>query len=175
MSLLESLKGAFVQILATYIPILELNANRSMKTRRKSTRLALISGVPVTIFLMERVSIRAKKAVIGLQKAKAKCRYLGTKFNLGYSNVIFKLDLDVQPSLDTFHIWVPTSTNALMMLIVDVVQHNISYLAGLDATDFFKLCVKTEDDKFVCIDGGYAVPVCKKWVMFFFLRMDTCR
>jgi hypothetical protein len=104
----------------------------------------------------------AQKTVIGEKQARAYCRYMGTKFKTKPSRHIFKFGVDVQESMGTLPIRIPTPNNSFLLLQVEVVPVNVPFLIGLDVLDIFSLNVDTVHNKLCAPKAGWEIQLIRK-------------
>jgi hypothetical protein len=74
----------------------------------------------------------AQRTVIGLQQAKAYCKTCKRLFRPKPNNLVYIFCEDRRNSLVAIPIRIPTSNNAFIEVMADVVTANITFLLGLD-------------------------------------------
>ena len=85
----------------------------------------------------------AQSTVIGLEQAKAYCKFMETEMNLNPSENRFRFGDNSQRSLGSIIMKIPLGDKRLIIEKVDVVKSDIPFLIGLDFMDKYKFYVNT--------------------------------
>ena len=109
------------------------------------------------------VDTGAQKTVIGKPQAVAYSRMVGVKFKPSRSRHSFRFGSDVQSSLGSMPIRIPTGNGGFLPLNVEVVDIDVPLLIGLDFLKKEKLYPDTVDNKLVCKESAWHVPLTQKF------------
>nr|AHF58602.1 polyprotein [Chondrus crispus] len=104
----------------------------------------------------------ATTSVCGLNQAKAYASFAGFKYKPKKSNKVFRFGGNRARSMGTIVIRIPIPGNLYVELKVDVVEHDIPLLIGLDALDRFGLYVNNVQDMLVHDNSRWTIPLERK-------------
>jgi hypothetical protein len=93
----------------------------------------------------------AERTVIGLKQARAYCRMMKRPFKPYPNGNVYIFGEDRRKSLGSISIRIPTSRNAFIEVVADVVTANVSFLLGLDTIRKFGLDVCISTNRLRCL------------------------
>jgi hypothetical protein len=88
-----------------------------------------------------RIDTGAERTVIGLKQARAYCRMMKRPLKPYPNSNVYVFGEDRRKSLGSISIRIPTSQNAFIEVLADVVTANVPFLLGLDLLRKFGLDV----------------------------------
>lgn len=104
----------------------------------------------------------AQTTVIGLQQAKAYCKFMNITYNLRKNKNKYKFGDDKQNSLGALSIKIPILDKMVIHESVDVVRANVPLLIGLDFLDKYELYVNNVKNILCCSALDIQVPLKRK-------------
>jgi hypothetical protein len=76
---------------------------------------------------------------------------------------VFKFGQDLQRSIGTIGVRVPTPDKSFMLINVDVVETDVPFLIGLDTLYTFEMIVDTVENELRAPKAGWSVPIIRKF------------
>jgi hypothetical protein len=148
------------------ITVSQLPCNAVISAHLKTVFIAVPDGTlyrPRTSFHGACIDTGAQKTVIGIHQAIAYCHMISIPFYPRRSPHSFRFGSDVQRSLGSIPIRIPTANGAFLSVQVAVVDIDIPFLLGLEFLTKEFLYADTVDDILVCKSGKWQVPLAHKF------------
>lgn len=104
----------------------------------------------------------AQTTVIGLNQAKAYCRYMRVKLKTKENSNKYKFGEDQQNSLGSMRIRIPIPDHKMITERVDIVKADVPFLIGLDLLDKYKFYVNNVDNCLCSTKLNLKIPLVRK-------------